>query len=97
MEPIDIPTVWLEHLVCAYMGDPKFTGIIRDKEGDIAYFKDGRWHREDGPALIHHRFHDGMMFRGGWFLDGVAMTFKDWLEAIEADEVTKTYYRVVYG
>ena len=96
MEPVDIPTVWLEGAVCAYMDDPKFTGVIRDKEGDIAYFKDGRWHREDGPALIYKQFHDGM-FRGSWFLDGASITFENWLEAIDADEVTKTYYRMVYG
>jgi len=30
----------------------KFTGCLKDKDGDVAHIKDGKFHREDGPALL---------------------------------------------
>jgi hypothetical protein len=29
---------------------PKFTGCIIDEDGDKAWYKNGKFHREDGPA-----------------------------------------------
>ena len=42
----------------------KFTGIVDWENGDKEWFKNGKWHREDGPAYIRN---DGFKF---WCLDG---------------------------
>ena len=33
-----------------YTGSQTFTGCLVDKDGDEAWFKNGKMHREDGPA-----------------------------------------------
>ena len=40
--------------------------IKSDKAGTIRYFKDGRFHREDGPAVIE----DDIKM---WYINGVFM------------------------
>ena len=46
MEPIKV------HFWNAYIFDhPKFTGCLIDAVNDIAWFKNGKYHREDGPAV----------------------------------------------
>lgn len=30
-----------------------FTGVVQDEAGDIAWFRNGTFHREDGPAVIY--------------------------------------------
>ena len=76
--------------VAKYLG-PSFTGVIRDVENDIIYIRNGWWHREDGPALVGADNHKE------FYLDGQFYLFEEWLNTIGADEVMKTYYRVVYG
>ena len=71
----------------------KFTGVIKDSDGDIIYFKDGGWHREDGPAFVSHRSRKDDRF----WLNNVHMQYVEWLRFVELDEVTKTYYWIVYG
>ncbi len=29
-----------------------YTGIVEWEDGQVWWFKDGEWHREDGPAYI---------------------------------------------
>ena len=41
-----------------------FTGVVKDKENNIAYFLNGKWRREDGPAI---EFADGDKH---WYLNG---------------------------
>lgn len=41
-----------------------FTGKIRNKNGDLCYYKDGKLHREDGPAV---EFSNGTK---EWYLKG---------------------------
>ena len=43
---------------------PKFTGCLVDEDGAVAWYKNGQWHRTDGPALEHE---DGNKW---WFLNG---------------------------
>ena len=53
---------------------PNFTGYILD--GDEIWYRDGRWHREDGPAVIRV---DGSYIL--WYIDGEELTeeeFKTW-------------------
>ena len=46
MEPIKV------HFWNTYIFDhPKFTGCLIDAVNDIAWFKNGKCHREDGPAV----------------------------------------------
>ena len=44
---------------------PTFTGCLIDDVNDIAWFKNGKIHREDGPAI---EFAGGTKY---WFLNGV--------------------------
>jgi hypothetical protein len=32
-------------------GHPKFTGCLIDEDDHIAWYKNGQWHRKDGPAV----------------------------------------------
>jgi len=47
---------------------PYFTGYLIDKDNDIAWFKNGDFHREDGPAIERA---DGSKH---WFLNGKQLT-----------------------
>jgi hypothetical protein len=55
-----------------------FTGIVEDSDGEnfisivlFRYFKNGKYHREDGPTI---EWVDGTKF---WYLDGNLYTKKD--------------------
>lgn len=50
-EIIKVKCGWHSEDVAQELGTTTFTGIIQDGDGDIAYFENGKWHREDGPAL----------------------------------------------
>jgi hypothetical protein len=41
-----------EYLDMSFSKQNKFTGIVKYPRGTIIYFKNGRYHREDGPAVI---------------------------------------------
>ena len=47
-----------------FEGKETFTGVVKDEHNNIAYYIDGKYHREDGPAIEH--------FNGykEWQLDG---------------------------
>ena len=47
MEPIKVQ-YWHEYIE----EHPKFTGCLIDKDNDIAWFKNGKEHREDGHPAI---------------------------------------------
>src|ERR1700691_4019715 len=42
-----------------------YTGIVEYDNGTLEYFSNGKYHREDGPAIIHS---DGSMW---YFLNGL--------------------------
>ena len=79
-----------------------FTGIVKWKEGDIVYFKNNKWHREDGPAWITSN-----NFKSWWFegklhnLNGPARIWPDgtkqyWINGIRlkncnSDEALQLY------
>ena len=47
-----------------FRGIKTFTEVVKDKDGDIVYYLNGEYHREDGPAIELHN--------GGkeWWLNG---------------------------
>ena len=47
-----------------FEGRKTFTGVVKDKEGTIVYYSNGKFHREDGPAII------GYDSSKGWYLNG---------------------------
>ena len=47
---------------------PDFTGCLIDEDSDIAWYKNGEWHREDGPAI---EWIDGCK---EWWLNGERLT-----------------------
>jgi len=47
---------------------PYFTGCLVDQYGDVAWYKNGRWHREDGPSI---EYTDGSKW---WHWNGEGLT-----------------------
>jgi len=48
---------------------PSFSGCLIDKHGDSAWYKNGKWHREDGPALEYKYGTKSWCFEGKLFED----------------------------
>ncbi len=53
-----------------------YTGIIESISGDFYWFKNGKWHREDGPAKI---WSNGYKF---WYLDDYCV-WSSYLKAVD--------------
>jgi hypothetical protein len=70
-EPINVVQVesWLDFS----REQPGFTGCLIDKQGDIAWYKDGKFHREDGPAICFFE-----SSHKAWYLNGNGYTEKEW-------------------
>lgn len=50
--------------------DKTFTGAVIDEEGKIAFLKEGKYHREDGPAFLNPKRNNRSIYEG-WWLNGV--------------------------
>ena len=68
-----------------------FTGVVRDVLGDLTYFKDGKWHRDDGPAVI---FKSGRL---SWFLFGKEYSFESWCAELNKTLEEILLLRITYG
>ena len=55
----------------SFKGRENFTGVVKDKGGDIVYFLNGKLHREDEPAC---EYADGTK---QWWLNGKAYGIND--------------------
>jgi hypothetical protein len=53
-----------EYYNLSYKEREKFVGIVKDHNGAIFYYKDGYFHREDGPAIIYSEKHKTWYFEG---------------------------------
>ena len=72
MEPIKVANNWW-----AYLEEhPTFTGSLIDRDNDIAWVKNGKWHREDGPAI---EMASGYKC---WYLNGVEYSEQEWKIAV---------------
>ena len=49
---------------CDFKGKDTFTGVVKDEGGAIAHYVDGKYHRENEPAIMYL---DGSNF---WHLNG---------------------------
>jgi len=54
-----------------FKGRETFTGVVKDKRNTIVYYLNGKYHREDGPAII---FADGYK---EWCLNGESYGWND--------------------
>lgn len=50
--------------------DKTFTGAVIDEEGKMAFLKEGKYHREDGPAFLNPKRNKFSIYEG-WWLNGV--------------------------
>jgi len=78
MEPIKVKYSFeyiLEH--------PNFTGCLIDEDNDKHWFKNGKLHREDGPAL---EFANDDKF---WYLNGKNYNEQEWLIAMRKIKLEK--------
>jgi hypothetical protein len=46
---------------------PKFTGCLIDQHNNKYWYKNGQWHREDGPAVEHANGSKMWCLNGKWF------------------------------
>ena len=84
MKTVHSSNLYMKDGLVYYDGD-LFTGIERF-ENATAFYKDGKFHREDGPAIIHGT---GSV---RWHLNGDAyFNINDWAKAVgifDTDEFT---------
>jgi hypothetical protein len=69
-----------------------FTGIVKWNNGDIEYYKNGKWHREDGPAIIYFDGYQEWCLEGKLHnLNGPAIIYSDGREEywINGKQITK--------
>jgi len=50
-----------------------FSGVLIDEDGDKFWYRNGKLHREDGPALIVRRDNTEH-----WYIKGKSVTEKEW-------------------
>jgi len=48
-----------------FEGRETFTGVVKDTFNDIAYYLNGKYHREDGPAIEYRNGYNA------WYLNGI--------------------------
>ena len=66
----------------------KRNGMHIGRWGIKRWFKDGQYHREDGPAVI---FPDDTKF---WWLNDKLYSFDEWLEALDASDGDKLFLKL---
>ena len=55
-----------------------FTGVVKDKDNDIAYYLNGKLHRTDGPAVEHANGDKYWLLNGKYHReDGPAVEYHD--------------------
>ena len=99
-EIIEVPCDWMAITVCDYFNDPKFTGIIKDEDGDIVHFKDGDWHRDDGPAVecySKRAVEVWLLHRSIWWLEGTEYPFDEWIKNVNLSPEEKLLLQITYG
>jgi len=52
--------------------NPIFTGCLISENNTETWFKDGEWHREDGPAYVQGN-------HIGWYLNGIEYTHQRYI------------------
>jgi hypothetical protein len=67
-------------------------GSYIDRDCDINWYNNaGRYHKEDGPAVIYA---SGNV---RWYLNGRRYSFADWLIKLKTSDETKMMLRLQYG
>ena len=67
------------------MGD-RLEGWHKDKDGTGWHYRDGKLHREDGPAIIRPSGYKGWWLTGTWWLNGKEVRMEDVLDTPEKRE-----------
>lgn len=65
---IDNPKT-VDNYMC-FEGEYTFTGVVKDKDGTIAHYVDGKLHRVDGPAIKHANGTTNWLFNGKLHREG---------------------------
>lgn len=55
-----------------------FTGIVENNKGSVGWFKNGKAHKEDGPAITY----DSPLLHDVWCLNGISYPKNQWQEEI---------------
>ena len=84
MEPIKVES-WFQYI----RKHPDFTGCLVDKCNNIYWFKNGKWHREDGPAWEYSNNGDKW-----WYLNGVGYTEQEWIVALRKIKLERVLKKI---
>lgn len=60
-----------------------FTGIIKDRSNNRAYYVNGVIHKEDGPAIEHADGQYAWYYNGQWYGENNCFTVESWIEFVE--------------
>ena len=66
----------------------KFTGCLIDKYNNIAWFKNGEFHREDGPAI---EYDNGDKY---WYLNDTLYNEQEWLIAMRKIKLERVLKKI---
>ena len=64
---------------------------VIDKDGTKAWYRDGKFHREDGPAIIEP---DGYQ---AWWDNGVEYSFDDWAKELNLSQEQIIKLKIKYN
>ena len=78
MEPIKVD-YWFEYI----RKHPKFTGCVLDQDNNKAWYKNEKFHREDGPAI---EMTSGDKY---WYLNNEYYSEQEWLIAMRKVKLEK--------
>ena len=68
---------------------PNFTGCLINKDNIKAWYKDGKWHREDGPAM---EYVNGSKY---WYLNDVRYNSEqEWIIAMRKIKIEKVLKQI---
>lgn len=68
-----------------------FTGVIKDSDGDYGWYKNGKLHREDGPAFVPLNTDSS-----GYYLYGIHyINIEEWKDALKKHglNLTPQYFK----
>ena len=68
--------------VLDFIGMETFTGVVKDKDGNIVYYLNGTWHREDGPAAEWSKAKEWWL-NGEYYGDNNDFTNESWIRFVE--------------
>ena len=68
-----------------FEGRETFTGVVQDKDNNIAYYLNGQLHREDGPAIEYGHFSKSWYLNGNCYGKNNYFTNESWIRFVKLE------------